>query len=547
MFCFQCEQTFNGKGCTIQGVCGKDDTTATLQDLLIYQAKGIAQYAHRAAKLGKHDNDIGRFVAQAMFSTLTNVNFDPQRLREWVGQAAKVRDRAKDLYHGACKEAGCSLEVLSGPAVFEPADTIDGLLEQGRQAGVVGMLDRMGETEGGLMQFITHAIKGVSAYTDHAQILGVTDDAHYASIYEALDYVSKEHPDFNEEVGWLMKAGQINLKAMELLDKANTTTYGQPAPTRVRMSHKKGKAILVSGHDLLDLHEILRQTEGKGINVYTHGEMLAAHGYPVLKKYSHLAGNFGGAWQNQIHEFPNFKGPIVMTTNCLQRPKEEYKGRLFSTNLVAWPGVAHIKNHDFSQVVQAALDNEGFLDDGEEKYTTVGFARNAILENAGKVIELVKAGKIRHIFLIGGCDGAKPGRNYYTEFASKVPKDCIILTLACGKYRFNGMDFGDIEGIPRLLDCGQCNDAYSAINVAVALGNAFGKSVNELPLSMVLSWYEQKAVAVLSTLLSLGVKNIRIGPSLPASLTPQVLEALSEKYNIIPIKTPEEDLKTILG
>ncbi len=547
MFCFQCEQTFNGKGCTIQGVCGKDDTTATLQDLLIYQAKGIAQYAHRAAKLGKHDNDIGRFVAQAMFSTLTNVNFDPQRLREWIGQAAIMRDKAKDLYHGACKKAGCSPEVLSGPAVFEPADTIDSLLEQGRQAGVVGMLDRMGKTEGGLMQFITHAIKGVSAYTDHAQILGVTDDAHYASIYEALDYVSKERPDFNEEVGWLMKAGQINLKAMELLDKANTTTYGQPAPTRVRMSHKKGKAILVSGHDLLDLHEILRQTEGKGINVYTHGEMLAAHGYPGLKKYSHLAGNFGGAWQNQIHEFPNFKGPIVMTTNCLQRPKEEYKSRLFSTNLVAWPGVAHIKNHDFTQVVQAALDNEGFLDDGEEKYTTVGFARNAILENAGKVIELVKAGKIRHIFLIGGCDGAKPGRNYYTEFASKVPKDCIILTLACGKYRFNGMDFGDIEGIPRLLDCGQCNDAYSAIKVAVALGNAFGKSVNELPLSMVLSWYEQKAVAVLSTLLSLGVKNIRIGPSLPASLTPQVLEALGAKYNIMPIKTPEEDLKTILG
>ncbi len=334
---------------------------------------------------------------------------------------------------------------------------------------------------------------------------------------------------------------------MELLDRANTQTYGHPAPTKVRVNPVKGKAILVSGHDLHDLEELLKQSEGKGINIYTHGEMLPTHGYPKLKKYPHFIGNFGSAWQNQIHEFPNFAGPIVMTTNCIQRPQDSYKRNIFTTGLVAWPGVTHIKNRDFAPVIESALNMEGFTEDWEDKEITVGFGRNAILENADKIMNLIAQKKVRHIFLVGGCDGAKPGRNYYTEFVQKIPQDCLVLTLACGKYRFNKLDFGDIEGIPRLLDVGQCNDAYSAIQVAVALANAYGVTVNELPLSLVLSWYEQKAVSVLLTLLDLGVKNIRIGPSLPASLTPDVLNFLIDKFGLKPIATPEQDLKDILA
>ncbi len=387
----------------------------------------------------------------------------------------------------------------------------------------------------------------MAAYADHARILGQEDDNVYAYIHEALDFLTKPDPTVDKLVGHNMKCGEVNLRVMELLDKANTDAYGHPVPAKVRVNPLKGKALLVSGHDLKDLEEILKQTEGKGINVYTHGEMLPAHGYPKLKKYAHLAGNYGGAWQDQHKEFDAFPGAIVMTTNCIQKPLATYRGRIFTSGLVAWPGIEHISDGDFSPAVEASLKADGFRKDGENKTIMVGFAHNTVLGVADKVIDAVKAGQIKHFFLVGGCDGAKPGRNYYTEFAEKAPKDTVILTLACGKFRFNKQEFGDIGGIPRLLDMGQCNDAYSAIQVALALSKAFNVGVNELPLSLVLSWYEQKAVCILLTLLSLGIKNIRLGPTLPAFVTPAVLQVLVDKFNIMPVTTAEKDLDAILG
>lgn len=547
MFCYQCEQTKDGKGCTIQGVCGKDDDTATLQDLLIYLVKGIGQYTKRAFELGLSDSEVNRFTVEALFSTITNVNFSPERLLVLINKASDMKNKARKMYENACKSKGIPTEHPKGPAEYMLASGMEGLLAQGRAVGVMPMRAKLGDTAAGIIQFTLHGLKGVSAYTDHAKELGVEDEAHYASIHEILDFLAKEESNMERLSSHLFAVGKANYKAMELLDRANTQTYGHPVPTKVRVNPVKGKAILVSGHDLHDLEELLKQSEGKGINIYTHGEMLPTHGYPKLKKYPHFIGNFGSAWQNQIHEFPNFAGPIVMTTNCIQRPQDSYKSNIFTTGLVAWPGVTHIKNRDFAPVIESALNMEGFTEDGEDKENTVGFGRNAILENADKIMNLIAQKKVRHIFLVGGCDGAKPGRNYYTEFVQKIPQDCLVLTLACGKYRFNKLDFGDIEGIPRLLDVGQCNDAYSAIQVAVALANAYGVTVNELPLSLVLSWYEQKAVAVLLTLLDLGVKNIRIGPSLPASLTPDVLNFLVDKFGLKPIATPEQDLKDILA
>jgi hydroxylamine reductase len=394
-----------------------------------------------------------------------------------------------------------------------------------------------------------YGLKGTAAYADHARVLGQEDPGVYATFHEALDFLAKPNPTVDELLGWALKVGELNLRVMQLLDAANTGTYGHPEPTRVRVTPIKGKAIVVSGHDLKDLELLLKQTEGKGINVYTHGEMLPCLAYPSLKKYKHLVGNYGGAWQDQKKEFDAFPGAVLMTTNCIQKPAETYKARIFTSGLVAWPGVTHIAaEKDFTPVIEAALAAPGFAEDVEPaKFITVGFGRNAVLSVADKVIEAVKAGKIKHFFLVGGCDGAKAGRNYYTEFAQKVPSDCVVLTLACGKYRFNKLEFGDIGGIPRLLDIGQCNDAYSAIQIAVALAGAFNCGVNDLPLSMVLSWYEQKAVAILLTLLHLGIKNIRLGPSLPAFVTPPVLNVLVEKFNIAPISTPDADLKAILG
>ncbi len=547
MFCYQCEQAAKGTGCTKVGVCGKDGEIAALQDLTVHALKGISQYAHRAAKLGKHSRDIDVFVVEGLFATVTNVDFDPERFEKLLQEAAKVKDDAKKLYEDACVESGNTVEELSGPAVWSPAGDRAGLVKEGEEVSIEVRKEKLGEDINALVELLIYGVKGTAAYADHALILGKEDQAVFNFFHEALDYTTQDELTVDGLVGMNLKCGEVNLKVMGLLDGANTGAYGNPTPTPVRVTPVKGKAILVSGHDLKDLEELLKQTEGKGVNIYTHGEMLPAHGYPELKKYDHLVGNYGGAWQDQQKEFEAFPGAILMTTNCIQRPHDTYKARIFTAGLVGWPGVEHISDRNFAPVIEAALAADGFGDDGEEKTILVGFGHDAVLGVADKVVEAVKGGAIKHFFLIGGCDGARPGRNYYTEFAEKVPEDCVILTLACGKYRFNKLDFGDIGGIPRLLDCGQCNDAYSAIQIAAALAEVFGTDVNGLPLSLVLSWYEQKAVCILLSLLHLGIKNIRLGPSLPAFVTPNVLQVLVDNFNIMPISTPDEDLAAILN
>jgi len=547
MFCYQCEQTAGGTGCTVHGVCGKDPKTAALQDLLVYAAKGIAMYARRARALGATDREMNVFTLEALFTTVTNVNFDPERIEKVIRKAAALRDKARKLYEGADAGKGVTPEKLSGPAAWQPASGTDGLLKQAEEIGISVRRKALGDDVAGLQELLTYGLKGLSAYADHAQILGQEDPKVYAFLHEALDFLTKENPTADSLLAMVLRAGEVNLRVMELLDAANTGAYGHPVPTRVRIEPVKGKAIAVSGHDLKDLEELLKQTEGTGINVYTHGEMLPCHGYPGLKKYKHLVGNYGGAWQDQYKEFAAFPGAVLMTTNCLQRPANSYKDRIFTCGLVAWPGVTHVNDRDFAPVIKAALAAPGFAEDGPERYVTVGFGRNAVLGVADKVIAAVKSGAIRRFFLIGGCDGAKPGRNYYTDFARAVPADCVILTLACGKYRFNKLDFGDIGGIPRLLDVGQCNDSYSAVKIALALADAFKTGVNSLPLSLILSWYEQKAVVILLTLLHLGITNIRLGPSLPAFVTPAVLRVLVDKFSIMPVTTVEKDLEAILG
>jgi hydroxylamine reductase len=546
MFCYQCEQTKGGTGCTTQGVCGKDPTTATLQDLLIYATEGIAQYAHRARKLGATDRDVNLFTVEALFSTITNVNFDPERLQGLLCRAADLKARAQKIYLDACRKQGVQPETLSGPANWTPAPDIDGLLAQGKKIGIIHRHEQFGDEKADLMDLILFGLKGAAAYADHAAILGKEDDRLYARFHELLDYLTRDRFDTQELLNNALAVGELNLGVTELLDRANTSAYGDPVPTRVRVTPVRGKAICVSGHDLRDLAALLEQTKDKNINIYTHGEMLPAHGYPKLKAYKHLVGNYGSAWQNQQKEFPLFPGAILMTTNCIQRPQESYKDRIFTSGLVAWPGVRHVTRDDFSPVIEAALAQPGFVTEGVEHYITVGFGRNTLLSKVDEITELIQSQRLRHIFLIGGCDGAKPGRNYYTQFAQLVPDDCLILTLACGKYRFNKLEFGTIENLPRLWDVGQCNDSYSAIQFIVALSKALGVNPNELPLSLILSWYEQKAVAVLLTLLYLGIKNIRLGPSLPAFLTPGIVQILVDKFNFTPISTPAEDLKAIL-
>ncbi len=546
MFCYQCEQTAKGTGCTVKGVCGKDATTAALQDVLVHMAKGVAMYAARARALGAKVRAADVCVTEALFTTVTNVNFDPERLRGLIKKAAEVRNGARAVYERACSNAKKTPDQLGGPAAFVPAATIDQLVQQAAELGIEQRKKQLGDDITGLIELIVYGLKGTAAYADHAVILGVEDDSVFAFFHDALNTLTRDNLTVGELLGLALKVGEVNLTVMGLLDKANTTAYGHPEPTQARITAVKGKAILVSGHDLKDLEELLKQTDGTGINVYTHGEMLPALAYPGLKKYKHLAGNYGGAWQDQQKEFAAFPGAILMTTNCIQKPADSYQGRLFTCGLVAWPGVTHISDRNFAPVIAVAQAAPGFSADEPAKTITIGFARNAVMQAAGAVIDAVQKGAIKHFFLIGGCDGAKPGRNYYTEFAQSVPKDCVILTLACGKYRFNKLEFGDIGGIPRLLDCGQCNDAYSAIQVAVALAGAFNCGVNDLPLSMVLSWYEQKAVCILLTLLHLGIKNIRLGPSLPAFVTPAALNVLVEKFAIKPVTTPQDDLKAIL-
>ena len=547
MFCYQCEQTAKNEGCTKIGVCGKDPTTAALQDLLVHALKGMSKYMHKANQMGKRDREIDIFTIESLFSTLTNVNFDPERFKDLLIKAGEMSDRAEKLYKEAMKEAGKEPEDMGRMPQCTPETSVSDLVEQGEKVSVEKSIEKLGEDKAGLQELIVYGLKGLSAYLDHARILGKEDENIFADIYETLDFLTFEDPPVDELLAAALKVGEINLRAMEILDAANTETYGHPEPTQVRIHPKGGKAIVVSGHDLKDLEELLKQTEGKGINVYTHGEMLPANAYPGLKKYEHLAGNYGGAWQDQKKEFDEFPGAILMTTNCIQKPKDTYHDRIFTSNVTGWPGVTHIEDRDFGPVIEAALSAPGFEEDGPNDTITVGFGRNAVLGAAEKVVGLVKEGKIKHFFLIGGCDGAKSGRNYYTEFAKAVPEDSVILTLACGKYRFNKLDFGDIEGIPRLLDVGQCNDAYSAIKIATALADAFETDVNSLPLSMILSWYEQKAVAILLTLLHLGIKDIKLGPTLPAFLTPPVIDVLVDKFNIAPTGEVDDDLKMALG
>jgi len=542
MFCYQCEQTARGEGCSKVGVCGKQPEVATLQDLLIYLVKGLSQYAVEGRKVGVIDAKVNEYTIKAMFATLTNVDFDADRFVAFIDECIDLRNDMKTKIAGA----GGKTDFVDGSTSLVPEKTIEGLVAQGAMVGLKSDPDIDSDILS-LQHTVQFGIKGVSAYACHALELGQADDAVYAFVQEALAAILRNDMSLDEAVGLVLKCGEISLRAMELLDAGNTSKYGHPVPTKVMLGAKKGKAILVSGHDLKDLEEILKQSEGKGIYVYTHGEMLPTHGYPELKKYSHFYGHFGTAWQNQWKEFPQFPGAILMTTNCIREPKEIYKDNIFTTGVVGWPGVRHLADKDFSPVIEKALVMSGYAEDVEGKSVMVGFGRNAVMSVAGKVVEAVKGKAIRHFFLVGGCDGLKPGRSYYAEFVEKVPKDCVVLTLACGKFRFFDMDLGDIEGIPRLLDVGQCNDTYSAIQIALALAKAFDCGVNDLPLSMIISWYEQKAVAVLLTLLYLGIKDIRLGPSLPAFITPNVLDVLVKNFNIMPITTPDDDLKAILG
>jgi hydroxylamine reductase len=546
MFCYQCEQTSQGKGCEVVGVCGKDENTATLQDLLIQALKGVSQYAHRARQLGAVDAAIDAFTIEAIFATLTNVDFDEDNVADLVYQAAAVRDKARKLYEEAAAKAGTSVQPLSGPAAWQPAATREALLAQGREQLISAAFLTEGKEIKNLEELVVYGLKGVAAYAYHALMLGSSAPAAYGMIYEILSALTEKHTQ-DELLALALKMGELNYAVLEQLDRAHTAAFGAPTPAQVRLHPLKGKAIVVSGHDMHDLYELLKQTEGLGINIYTHGEMLPAHGYPKLKAFKHLAGNYGGSWVDQAEEFNAFPGAILMTSNCIQKPKESYKARIFTCGAVAWPGVQHINGTNFAPVIAAALEAPGFAEDGPADSITTGFGHEAVLGVAGTVIDAVKSGALRHFFLIGGCDGARSGRNYYTELAEKVPQDCIILTLACGKYRFNKENFGTLGGLPRLLDVGQCNDAYSALKIAEALAGAFNCGVNDLPLSMVLSWYEQKAVAILLTLLWMGVRNMRIGPTLPAFLSPAVLKLLNENYNLMPITTAEADLAAMLA
>jgi hydroxylamine reductase len=541
MFCYQCEQTAGGIGCTRAGVCGKSPETAALHDLLTHALKGIALFAVEGRKLGVVDHAADVFTNEALFATLTNVDFDEDRFPPLIKKAVEYRDGLKQRV----KAAGGKVDFTEDAATFKPATDKQGMIDQGLTKGFKADSDNQDIVS--LKHTLIFGLRGVAAYADHARILGKENDEIYAFVSEALAATLNHNLNLNDWVGLVLKCGEINLKTMELLDAANTGVYGHPVPTKVPLGHKTGKAILVSGHDLKDLDEILMQSEGKGIYVYTHGEMLPTHAYPGLKKYPHFYGHFGTAWQNQKKEFAEFPGAILMTTNCIQKPAPSYNDNIFSTGLVGYPDVKHISDKNFAPVIQKALEMPGFTSDYQGKEVMCGFARNAVMSVADKVIDAVKSGAIKHFFLVAGCDGAKPGRNYYTEFVEKTPKDTVVLTLACGKFRFFDKDLGDIGGIPRLLDVGQCNDAYSAIQIAVALAKAFNCGVNELPLSMILSWYEQKAVAILLTLFHLGIKGIRLGPSLPAFITPNVLDTLVKTFDIKPISTPDEDLKAILG
>jgi len=542
MFCYQCEQTFGGKGCTKSGVCGKTPEIANLQDLLIYQLKGISCYAKELIDQGKPiDKEVVKFVENSLFTTLTNVNFDVDVHVKRLQESQKIKEQLRSQ---------APQKTYPDAATYNLSDSKEAMLKDAVKAGI--MYDQTLDADiRSLRSTVLYGLKGISAYGHQARFINFYSDQVDNFYFQGLEATTNDKLTLDDMIRVVMRTGNMSVEVMNVLDEANTTTYQNPSPHQVDVNPKKGPFIIISGHDLRDLEMLLEQTEGKGINIYTHGEMLPAHGYPGLKKYKHLAGNYGSAWQNQQKEFDNLPGCILMTTNCLMRPRETYKDRIFTTNVVGWEGVKNIKTKpdgtkDFSEIIDKALELGGFTEDEEAHKILVGFGHHATLSHAEAIVNAVKDGKVRHFFLIGGCDGARPGRNYYTEFAKLVPEDCVILTLACGKYRFNKLDFGTVAGLPRLLDIGQCNDAYSAVRIATALADAFDTDVNSLPLSIVLSWYEQKAVADLLALLSLGIQNMRLGPSLPAFLSPNVLQYLVETFSIKPISTPEDDLKSLL-
>lgn len=555
MFCYQCEQTANGKGCTRLGVCGKTPEIANLQDLLIYQVKGISCYGKVLSELGYPiEKAVIAFIESVLFTTLTNVNFDAEVHVQLLHESQKIKDSLREKVSASEGSSNlhdsdyCSCHTAQ--AQYQLPSTKSEMLHDAPIAGI--MYDKSLDPDiRSLRQTILYGLKGISAYGHQARELGYCSDQVDSFYITALESLTDDRLTVEELIRMTMRTGEAAIEVMKVLDEANTSVYGNPSPHTVNVHIRKGPFIIVSGHDLKDLEMLLQQTEGTGINIYTHGEMLPSHGYEGLKKYPHLVGNFGGAWQDQQKQFDGIPGCILMTTNCLMRPRESYKDRIYSTNVVGWEGVKYIPKKpdgtkDFSEIIRHSLELGGFTQDVEPHEILVGFGHHATLSYADKIVQAVESGKLRHFFLIGGCDGARPGRNYYTDFAQLVPKDCMILTLACGKYRFNKMDFGEVAGLPRLLDIGQCNDVYSAIRIATALADAFNTDVNGLPLSLIISWYEQKAVADLLALLSLGIRNIYLGPELPAFLSPNVLQYLVDTFHLRKITNPEDDIKTCL-
>ena len=555
MFCYQCEQTANGKGCTRLGVCGKTPEIANLQDLLIYQVKGISCYGKVLSELGHPiEKAVIAFIESVLFTTLTNVNFDAEVHVQLLQESQKIKDSLREKVSASEGSSNlhdsdyCSCHTAQ--AQYRLPSTKSEMLHDAPIAGI--MYDKSLDPDiRSLRQTILYGLKGISAYGHQARELGYCSDQVDSFYITALESLTDDRLTVEELIRMTMRTGEAAIEVMKVLDEANTSVYGNPSPHTVNVHIRKGPFIIVSGHDLKDLEMLLRQTEGTGINIYTHGEMLPSHGYEGLKKYPHLVGNFGGAWQDQQKQFDGIPGCILMTTNCLMRPRESYKDRIYSTNVVGWEGVKYIPKKpdgtkDFSEIIRHALELGGFTQDVEPHEIIVGFGHHATLSYADKIVQAVESGKLRHFFLIGGCDGARPGRNYYTDFAQLVPKNCMILTLACGKYRFNKMDFGEVAGLPRLLDIGQCNDVYSAIRIATTLADAFNTDVNGLPLSLIISWYEQKAVAELLALLSLGIRNIYLGPELPAFLSPNVLQYLVDTFHLRKITNPEDDIKTCL-
>lgn len=549
MFCEQCEQTASGQGCHQWGACGKSPEVNAVQDLLIHVLRGLAPIALQAHERGMATREVDRFTCEAIFATMTNVNFDPTRFEDYIRRAIALRESLKALVATATGSTPPESALSSYYPDFE-----GNLAAQGQDIA----LQFIGQSGTDVDIFslkltVLYGIKGVASYAFHAQELGQEDDRVYQFVHQALAALDRQDLSLNDWVNLALQVGEINLRTMELLDAGHTGTFGHPVPTAVPLNSRVGKAILVSGHDIPQLEAVLKQTVGTGITIYTHGELLPAHGYPRLKQtYPHFYGHYGTAWQNQTKEFAKFPGAIIMTTNCLMPPHATYQDKLFSLGPVGYPGLNSISPGtdgvpDFAPAIARALELPGFTEEQPPRQVTTGFARKAVLGVADQVIAAVKAGTIRHFFLIGGCDGAKPDRNYYTELVEQVPPDCVVLTLACGKFRFFDQELGTIDGIPRLLDVGQCNDAYSAIQIAIALANAFGVDVNQLPLSMILSWYEQKAVAILLTLLHLGIQDIRLGPTLPAFLSANVLKLLSDTYHLKPITTPAADLAACLA